>query len=312
MKIPLLFSWPASSILPISLLALTLGSAPAGTVAAWKFDANSDSASGSVIKLDQSRDGASDESHLSENATVSSAATGISDKWKSFLAAGYLEAAAGGGIPATGIVEINKYGLFTQPNPPDAKNAGYANYLGFAGFGEGSNQEGAVKGGTVCLVLSPLENFKPGARYGLTGTGHAGEGEVQLVVEKSGELQLRVGGKSVGTAVAKLTREWNAGVWYFVAASWKTGGEPVLYVREMDAAGASSSPEATVGTAEGVAPTASFPDADPLVIGSLWYNAGGNASTVYGAGSRIAYARFDDTYSTKDDLEAAFQSLAAP
>src|SRR5262245_35257264 len=138
MKMPLVFP----SALLIALWTLPVSSTFAETVAAWKFDVNSDSEGGSVIKLDQSRNGASDESLLSENATVASMATGISDKWKSFLASGYLEARAGGGIPATGMVEINKYGLFTQPNPPDAKNAGYANYLGFAGFGEGSNQEG--------------------------------------------------------------------------------------------------------------------------------------------------------------------------
>lgn len=303
------------SVPPVFLvvfLALTASVTFGKTVAEWKFDTQADSTGGSVVKLDQSRDGASDESLLSENATVASVATGISDKWQPFLASGYLEAKAGGGIPASGIVEINKYGLFTQPNPSDANNAGYANYFGFAGLGKGSNEEGREKGGTAYLVLSPLESFKPGARYGFVGTGHAADGEVQLVVEKSGELQLRIGGKATGTAVARLTREWNPGLWYLVAASWKTGGEPVLYVREMDATGASASPEATIGATEGVAPETNFPDADPLVVGSMWYNPGGNASTVYGAGSRIAYVRFDDSYSTREDIEAVFKSLAAP
>lgn len=304
---PLSFCLPA--VLTISLAVASM--ARAETVAEWKFDSNTDAAGDSVVKLDLNRDGASDESMLSANAAVLSEATGISDKWQPFLGSGFMEAKAGGGIPATGITEINKYGLFTQPNPSDAKNSSYEAYFGFSGLGDGTSDDGALKGGTFYLVMSPLANFNPGGRYGFMGTGHAGEGEVQLILEK-GELQLRVGGRSVGMASAKLTRQWEQGMWYFIAVSWKGGMEPVLYVREMDTTGPAASPEATEGTADGSAPNASHPKYDPLVVGALWYNPGGNPSTVYGAGSRIAYASFNNTYSTKEEIEAAFKELAAP
>ena len=302
---------PLPRLLALATLLLPLApSAHAETVAEWKFDSEP---TDSIVKLDRCREGASDESRLSDNARVTTAPTDITPKWQPFLATGYLEAQPGGGIPSTGITEINKYGLFTQSSSDGSRKGSYAAYFGFSGFGNGTQPDGTtLNGGTVYLILSPLDAFKKGARYGFVGSGHTGEGEIQLGIDKNGDITFRAGGKSVGNAGARATIDWTPGTWYFIAASWRTQSEPVLYIRELSPSGPAASPEAILGTAQGLSPEASSPDSGPLVLGAQWFNPGNNPSTVYGAGSRIAYARFDNTYSTKEDIEATFKSLATP
>lgn len=309
------FVKPLSPIRFLALVALVFLSMEAvlprsfaEVVAEWKFDSSADVSGGSVVPMDHFRSGASNEAILRENSRVVGTATGLKGKWSPILSSGYLETGAGGGIEAS----ANKDGLVTQAPPPNARTACYSAYFGFSGLGDGSWQDGALKGGTVYLVLSPREVFHQGMRYGFMGTGHASEGAIQLGITKSGDLQLSVGGKEIGNATATVARTWDPGTWYFIAASWRANAEPVLYVREMGADGPSASPEALVGTTSGVGPPPARPGGAPLVIGANWYDPGARASTVQGSGSRIAYVRFDNIFSTKEEMEAVFKSLAAP
>jgi hypothetical protein len=284
---------------------LAVAAVQAGTVAEWKFDGKEPLGADQVVPLDGFLPSASGESVLMATTSFSPDATGIGDKWAPFLQAGYLDAGAGDAKEAA-----NQHGLVTK-NTRDEKiypagNASYRAYLGFAGLGS----EG--KGGTVFLVVSP-KSWGSGS-YSLFGTGHFG-GQVFLSFNK-GELRLVTGQGGSGKlrALSTVSQEWETDSWYFVGISWSGGQDPVLYVRKMDAAGAESSPEAIVGTATGPVPDiAEQPHFDPLVIGARWVNTGGADSlhTMGGANARFAYARVDNVYSTKEDMEAVFLSLGS-
>lgn len=280
----------------------------AETVAEWKFDSATEESGGSIVKLDKFREGASDESVLCENSTIVSAATGLGDKWNASLSTGYLETGSGGGFESS----ANKEGLVTKANSTEKRNGAYTSYFGFNGLGSGTWGDGSQKGGTVYLVLSPRASWRQGMRYGLMGSGHAGDGGVQLTITKSGELALIVGGRAIGEGTAKVTRDWAPDAWYFVAASWQANAEPILYVREMAPSGPAESPAPSLGSPGSPAPASGSFEGEPLVIGANWYDPGANPGTVYGAAAKIAYVRFDNIFSTSEEMEAVFKSLAAP
>ena len=80
----------------------------------------------------------------------------------------------------------------------------------------------------------------------------------------------------------------------------------------MDPAGVAASPAGVWGTPNGTVPATAHPGDDPLVIGANWYNPGDRSATVLGAGSKIAFARFDSTFSSKEEIEEMFKSLGGP
>ncbi|MEZ0298653.1 MAG: hypothetical protein ACAI35_19570 [Candidatus Methylacidiphilales bacterium] len=270
----------------------------ADTVAEWKFDQSAEISGGNLVTLDKATLGASTSSELMKRSTASPESTGLGEGWQSFLKTGFLEAHSGN--------ERSDHGLVTKANAADGKDAQYRKYFGRSGIKPES-------GGTVYMVVSPRSKWSADARCGLMSTGHRIDGYVSLMV-RSGGLVLEVGGKGSGNleqAEARVEMSFDAGDWYFVAASWKGGSNPVLYVRRMLPVGPSDSPPGITGTANQVCGSFEQPRYDPIAIGAEWINTGAEKFTTNGAGARIAYARLDNQPAEVAEMEAVFTSLGA-
>jgi hypothetical protein len=274
-------------------------------VAEWQFNVAEDLLGSAKVKLDTAAPAASGESIIMEQSAVLKEPTGLGDKWKPFLRDGYLDVGEGGGLATP-----NLNGLVTGKEPANAET-NYSAYMGFSGLGRGTWDDGQLKGGTVYLVVSPKGAWGSNSRFALMGTGHQIEGAVTLQFNE-GPLSLTVGGSAAGRVTAKLEQDWEPGKWYFIAATWREGAEPVIYVREMDPAGPKTSPAAVTGKADEQAPAATQPEFDPLVIGAGWSDYGNGAFTVDGASARIAYARLDNISSSPEEIEEVFKGLAKP
>lgn len=271
----------------------------AGPVAEWKFDQADEVTGGAEVKLDLATSGAKGTSLLMDKSVVSAAPTELGSGWKPFLSTGFLESQRGS--------TLGQHGLVTDLKPGDNTGSNYRAYMGFTGFGSGTAEDGKLEGGTIYLVVSPAD-WAPGARYGLFGTGHAGEGAVALGIAKTGALTLRAGSQNGGASTAAVTQEWKPAAWYFVAGTWREGEPITLLVQEMSKDGPKAFSGASV-TATDPVPKLEQPQYDPIAIGANWYDPGDNPGTNDGANARLAWARLDNNFSTEDEMKAVFQSL---
>ena len=271
----------------------------AEVMAEWKLEAKTDSPGGSILIMDTVPAKASASSELLKESKYVAAATGLGDAWQLYLRFGYLDIKSG-----TGDAAKNAHGLITKESAPGAKDGRFSNYLGQAGIRED-------KGGAVYLVFSPQGDWKSDKRKGLMGTGHRGDGYIGLSV-KGGIIGVEVGGRMLGAmdiAESKTEMNFEIGKWYFVGASWRGGHNPVLYIREMNGGGPSASPAGRAGKFDSVCGIFEQPKYDPIVIGSLWFNAGGEAVATDGADAKIAFVRIDNTYAKIKEMESVFDSL---
>lgn len=177
--------------------------------------------------------------------------------------------------------------------------------------------------GTFYMVFRPTSSWTTGHRRTLTGTGGTGWTYMRLWVPQNSSTltfdYVRVNATAAKSQIT-VTPTWSSSTWYFVAISWQSGQEPLLYLREMSAQGPEASPVATLGTLttasgfQSTVPSGSnnMPFVRPLAIGAYYYDPGGNAGTVDGAAAHIAYVRIDRGLSTYAQIEAVFNALGAP
>jgi hypothetical protein len=292
----------AFSLLSFSLLSAHL--AGAEPVWEWRFDQSDVVSGGNSVKPDGVRAGAAEEAQLLPASSISAEETGLGRRWQKFLGTGFLDVTGGSGASSG-----NQHGLATDTKPSSDGNTNYRRFMGFSGFGTGDDDASKPRGGTLYLVLSPRD-WAAGTRYGLFGTGHAGDGAVTLTINKNGALVLSAGSKA-SSASASIDAQWDADQWYFIAASWRQDEAPVLVVHPMSPDGKAKSAPAVQGIAEGVSPAADHPQYDPLVVGSAWYNPGADATARDGANARFAWVRLENTFNNVQEMDTVFQGLSA-
>lgn len=311
-----------TSFLSVVICFAVLGAvvARAETVAEMNFATAADNGSGAIVTMTSFASKADGQVRLEGDGSVSTlidaGSTGISDKWSDALTVGFLNVA-----PYPNYNNLNMVGMTTLA---PARDYLYSDAGDYSGFGNG---QAGTDGGTVYFVIQPQVNWNSDGRFGLFGCGAAlslsDVSMIDLYCRDGGTLYLDCGSTPAGARiVAQATVSsvtWSTDSWYFVAASWRSGEPPVLYVRELSTDGPVASLEATLGTVtktpgfQDVVPDAvnGFPFVRPFSIGARWTDTGGAMGSHDGAGAKIAYFRLDNTYSTTDDVDRVFQSLGA-
>ncbi len=282
-------------------------------------------------------------------ASYSTASTGIdAGTWQPYLGSGYLQTSTGSYNTSAGLITRNdstgrypKYLGFSGfgtgsyvGGADDGKPKGGTAYFVFqpgstawntstqrrALFGVGYNSDGATSGGNVSLYSIKTAAGSPAQLAFRVARGETAAAGHNTAIDFNGDGD-NLDFAAVETRLTVGT--WDLTKWYFAAASWRTGEAPLLYFRELD--GASTALQGallplvntqTTGTKDNLflatIPTGIEPNAQPIAIGSTWYDAGGGGNPAYGLGGKIAYGRIDNVFSTATDMNAVFQSLMVP
>ena len=330
------------------LIAASMASA--ATVVEWQFNDPTDQALGGTVSLITPVSGMSTTSSLLKSggtatANYYTASTGINPaQWQAILTSGYLQTARGSYNTSAGLIT------------PNNSTGRYSNYMGFSGFGTGTyasgDDAGKDKGGTAYVIFRPdnatwgssstQQRALFGVGYNIGGTTSGGaislyqvNGALTLQASRgetaasghNSAIDFNGDGDNKDVARVEVTitpaAGWDPTKWYFVAASWKTGAVPVLYLRELDPSSVAMTgtltPESLPTTYDvkntlylASIPTGIEPNAQPFAIGSTWYDAGGGGGPAYGLGGDVAYGRVDNVFSTTADMDAVFQSLQIP
>jgi hypothetical protein len=229
--------------------------------------------------------------------------TGISRRWDAKLHRGYLEIE---GYANT--ADRDRIGAFTTNS--------CAHYLGVA--------RASDIPGTCCLIFRPMTVWTTTTgRQALFGTGATTWATIKLHKAKnSTDLLFEFVRAQAPAAKCRIAASmtWDTNKWYFVSASWQCEKAPLLYIREMSPRGPAESPPAVHGTiynADGFQDTVphgvnNMPFLRPLVIGAYYFDDGGQAGIIDGAGAHIAYFRLDNNLSTYEQIEEIFNGLFAP
>ncbi|HTQ31116.1 MAG TPA: SdrD B-like domain-containing protein [Opitutaceae bacterium] len=200
----------------------------------------------------------------------------------------------------------------------DGANSGYADYMGFSGFGSGTYTNGPdvgkCVGGTVFLVVRPHDATWNSTTEQLFGCGSGtetstGSGWIELY-QNNGVLSLKIGCQSAASSLSLPSISWDTNSWYFIAASWREG-KMSLYCRAMNSTDGQASPAALTAEGTSSATGETSPGSEPLIFGAR-ADSNDPGSSFGSADADIAYCRVDNVYSDPVDIDLDCQLMMGP